>query len=98
MVGERQPKEEPMVTRRTSRKTVDLGHSDTIRLGPHRVLERGDEATVMLPERTLGLRMRFVRADSDGNLTFAHPRNNGLRTVTPDKVRAIHRIEKLRKT
>lgn len=53
-------------------------------------LAPGIEAGVVLPPRRKSTRMRLHRVEPDGSLTFIHPRNGGLRTVTPEAVRKVY--------
>lgn len=68
-----------------------MKRSEQADLGPRRKLRRGDIASVKLPGRTTRVKAKFLYVDDDGNLTFADPRNGGLRTITPDAVGPIHR-------
>lgn len=56
-----------------------------------RRIEPGQEAQVLFRPRKTRLRARFVRFEVNGDLTFVHPRNGGLRTVKPDDVGTVHR-------
>lgn len=51
-------------------------------------LNPGDSADVRFPPRSKRLTARFLRAEPNGDLTFVHPRNGGLRTVHPEQVSA----------
>jgi hypothetical protein len=83
-----------MPASRTSRnKAPDLGHVPYVDLGPRRKLNEGDEAKVMLPERTTYRRMRFMWVDPNGHLTFVDHRG-AHRTVTADRVGSISRKRK----
>jgi len=86
-----------MPATRTSRHRPDLNHIPHADLGPRRKLAEGDEAKVLLPERSTMIRMRFRWVDADGNLTFTDKRG-AHRTVTADKVGTIHRKRTERKS
>lgn len=75
-----------------------MTHHTTWRIGPHRVIETGDEATIRLPGRKTAVRARFRSADEHGALTFTDPRTGGFRTVTAAAVVTIHRTKKLRRS
>lgn len=60
-------------------------------------LEPGREVDVYLPGKTKAKRARVVRIESNGDVTVADPRNGGLRTIHPDRVKSVHYKEKLRK-
>lgn len=61
------------------------------RLAPRRILRPGDSADVRFPPRRTRLTARFLRAEPNGDLTFIHPHNGGLRTVAPENVGRIRR-------
>ena len=87
-----------MVAKRTSRSKPDLPARFTeFRLAPGRVLRAGTEAKIRLPNRSTLVRARFLYADENGFLTFADPRNGGLRTISVDDVDTICRTSKLRR-
>jgi hypothetical protein len=46
----------------------------------------GSEAMVVLPPHRKPTRARLYRVEPNGQLTFVHPRNGGLRTVEPERV------------
>lgn len=54
-------------------------------------LHRGVECAVILPRRVRTTRLRYLRTEPDGTLTFVLPKNGGLRTVHPDAVKTIYR-------
>lgn len=55
-------------------------------------LEPDTEASVLLPPRSAkSVRMRLLRVEPSGDLTFIHPKTGGLRTVHPDAVRKIYK-------
>lgn len=58
-------------------------------------IQPGTEATVILPTRKNGKRMRLLRVNDDGSYTFCDPRNGNLRTVHPDRVKQWHHKKRM---
>jgi hypothetical protein len=56
-------------------------------------LEPGIEASVVVPPRVKGQRMRLHRIEPSGDLTFIRPRNGGAYTVHPDAVKTIYKAK-----
>jgi hypothetical protein len=82
------------VHRKLTPPAKEIVKNSTASLGPFRNITEGDEVSVYLPGRKTATRVKFKYADDHGNLTVVDPRNNGLRTVTPDAVKTIHRKKK----